>query len=543
MTERRSFYRKLAYMIAIAALWYPIYAISHPASVDSEGNRSQGGKLAQMRNEYQLSDAALGEIDPTSQTAELATLGLGGIAVQMLWDSAHQYQMKEDWSSLAAVLEQIVRLEPHFWTVWDFQGHNLSYNISVEFDDYRDRFWWVMKGIDFLKQGVKYNSTDPRFLARIAWFYGNKIGRADEHVQYRRLFRKQQEEKNERLTDNWLVSHEWNIQAQDLVDSGKPLRVYVGETADAHNTKPGERAPSAVLFFSEAAMSLINYADNIEVEGTFGDTAKTAWENASEEWLRYANRDLNTSYGYTVRLADLEPTRKQMDDLQQQLEKLAPGQKDKLRQAKVAALSEEERKALDKDPLKRNNDESALASNATPKTNVTWVEVILQAPPEARTEMRRLNDELVELQHKSNTIDTYRDIVNYNYWFTRCQAEPTDACLSARELLYQAEQAYKETKLFDAKKLYESAFAKWRTVLDQFPVLRSNSIMADDLVDDINKYKKVLGKIPGSKFPDKFVLQDMVDLNEGKQPVASPPPSTTPSTPTPKKNEASKRST
>src|SRR5262249_907269 len=208
MTERRSFYRKLAYMIAIAALWYPIYEISHPASVDSSGNRSQGGRLAQLRNEYQLSDAALGEIDPTSNTAELATLELAGVAVQLLWERAQQDQMKEDWGSLAAVLEQIVRLEPHFWTVWDFQGHNLSYNISVEFDDYRDRFWWVMKGIDFLKQGVKYNSTDPRFLARIAWFYGNKIGRADEHVQYRRLFKKQQEEKNERLTDNWLVAHQ-----------------------------------------------------------------------------------------------------------------------------------------------------------------------------------------------------------------------------------------------------------------------------------------------------------------------------------------------
>ena len=303
MTERRSFYRKLGYMIAIAILWFPIYEISHPASVDADGSRSPGGKLAQLRDEHQLSDAALGEIDPASQTAELATLGLGGVAVQLLWDSAHQYQMKEDWASLKAVLEQIIRLEPHFWTVWDFQGHNLSYNISVEFDDYRDRFYWVMQGIDFLKQGVKFNSTDPRFIARIGWFYGNKIGRADEHVQYRRLFKKQQEEKNERLTDNWLVAHDWYLQAQNLVDSGKPLRVYIGETADAHNTKPGERAPSALLFFSEAPMSLINYADNLEEDGTFGDTAKAAWENASEEWMRYASRDLNTSYGYTVQLA------------------------------------------------------------------------------------------------------------------------------------------------------------------------------------------------------------------------------------------------
>jgi cell division septation protein DedD len=128
---------------------------------------------------------------------------------------------------------------------------------------------------------------------------------------------------------------------------------------------------------------------------------------------------------------------------------------------------------------------------------------------------------MIELTHKVNTIDTYRDIVNYNYWWARCQAEPTDACLTAREKQYQAEQAYKDTKLFDSKKLYEEAFDQWRIVLDNYPVLRSNTIMADDLVDEINQYKKVLGKIPGTKFPEKFVLQDMIDLNDGKTPPAS----------------------
>ncbi|HZZ28006.1 MAG TPA: hypothetical protein VFE46_08385 [Pirellulales bacterium] len=524
MTERRSFYRKLGYIVAIAVLWFPIYEISHPASLDSSGNHSSGGKLAQLRDEHQLSDASLGEIDPASQTAELATLGLGGVAVQLLWNSAHQYQMREDWASLSAVLDQIIRLEPHFWSVWDFQGHNLSYNISVEFDDYRDRFYWVMYGIDFLKNGVKYNSTDPRFLARIGWFYGNKIGRADEHVQYRRLFKKQQEEKNERLTDNWLVSHDWYRQAENLVESGKPLRVYIGEAADAHTTKPGERAPSAVLFFSEAAMSLINYADNLEVEGTFGDTAKAAWQNASEEWSRYADRDLNTSYGYTVRLGDLELLQQQSDGLKQQLETLLPGQKEKIHQAKLAALSEAEAKALAKKPADRTAEENVAASGAEAKTKVAWEEVILQAPVESRPEARKLNDNLIEIDHKINTIDTYRDIVNYKYWWARCQAEPTEDCLLARERLYQADQAYKDTKLFDAKKLYEEAFAKWRLALDQYPVLRLSSIMADDLVDEINKYKKLIGKIPGSKFPDNFVLQDMIDLNEGKTPTLPPSP-------------------
>ncbi len=432
--------------------------------------------------------------------------------------------MKEDWASLKAVLEQIIRLEPHFWTVWDFQGHNLSYNISVEFDDYRDRFYWVMEGINFLKQGVKYNSTDPRFLARIGWFYGNKIGRADEHLQYRRLFRKQQEEKNERLTDNWLVAHDWYLQAENLVDSGKPLRVYIGETGDAHLTKPGERAPSALLFFSEGAMTLINYADNLEDEGTFGDTAKTAWENAAEEWMRYANRDLNTTYGYTVRLADYDGLRQQIDDLKKTLESKLPGEMEKIHQEKIAALKDDERQALEKKPQLRSQEEAGLAMSAAGKTKVTWAEVILRAPPEQRSELRKLNDELTEAEHKANTTDTYRDIVNYNYWLARCQSEPTEACLAARELMYQAQQAYKATKLFDAKKLYEDAFAKWRIVLDQYPVLRSSSIMADDLMDDINQYKKLLGKIPGSKFPQQFVLQDMIDLNEGKPPSSTSAP-------------------
>ncbi len=45
MTERRNFYRKLGYMIAIAVLWFPIYEISHPASIDADGNHLPGGKF------------------------------------------------------------------------------------------------------------------------------------------------------------------------------------------------------------------------------------------------------------------------------------------------------------------------------------------------------------------------------------------------------------------------------------------------------------------------------------------------------------------
>jgi hypothetical protein len=537
MSEHRSLYRIVAYLVVIAILSYPVYYLGHPASIDSNGDRSPGGLLAQKRDEFHLSQATLGEIDPTSQTMALATLGMRGAAVVLLWDAAHKYQMREDWNSLKPVVDQITRLQPNFWSIWDFQAHNLTYNISVEFDDYRDRFYWVMEGITKLKEGLKYNDTDPRFLARIGWFYGNKIGKADEHLQYRRLFKKQQEDKGAKLTDNWLVSNDWYRQAQDLVDSNRPLRVYISGEQEARRNKPGERAPSPLLFHSEAAMALINYAETIEEEEADGyfvdkDKAKAAWESAAAEWNKYSQRDISTSYNYTVRLADLEGLKALLESKQKELEQLLPGEKERATEAKRAKLSDAERAALDKKISERTAEERDQAFAAERKIDVTWDEVALRAPPESRTKARELADEIAELRQKTNTIDTYRDIVNYNYWLARCQSEPTDECLEARKLLFDAGQAYDvQGSLFDARDLYDKAFAKWRIVLDKFPVLRSNNIMADELMDEINKYKKILGKIAGAKFPSPFILQDMIDLNEGKRPASEDKSEAKPSQP------------
>jgi hypothetical protein len=524
MSEHRSFQRKIIYLILIGLLCIPLYIFGHPASIDASGVRTKGGILAQARDENHLSQATLGEIDPTSQVLELATLGFRGIAVQILWNSQHTYQMKEDWIGLSAVLEQIARLQPNFWSVWDYQSHNLSYNMSVEFDDYRDRFIWVMKGIDFLKKGLAYNATDPRFIARIGWIYGNKIGKADEHVQYRRLFRKQQEEAGEKHTDNWLVSNDWYLQAEDLVHSGRPLRVYISGEQEAKRNKPGEKAPSPLLFFSEAPMALINYSETMEEEGTFGDTAKAAWQSAAAGWNKYAQgQDLSTSYGYTIRLSEFDGVKARIASLKDQIEKLLPGEKEKAHQIKVAKLAPEEKAAMEKDYRQRRDQEIDLGAMAERKTAVSWEEVALRAPDNLRSEARQIAEEIAELEQKATTIDTYRDIVNYNYWQARCESEPTDDCLSARDLLFKAGEAYDvEGNLFKSRDLYEKSFKQWREVLDKYPVLRSNNIMADELNDEIEKYKKVIGKIPGAKMPEPFVLQDMLDLSQGKQ----PPPET-----------------
>jgi hypothetical protein len=51
------------------------------------------------------------------------------------------------------------------------------------------RYQWVKKGIEFLILGSHYNRDEPGILRQVGWFVGQKIGRADEHMQFRRMFR------------------------------------------------------------------------------------------------------------------------------------------------------------------------------------------------------------------------------------------------------------------------------------------------------------------------------------------------------------------
>ncbi len=94
----------------------------------------------------------LGEVDPASETIKLATLGLRGVAVNLLWEKANYYKKVEDWTNLTATLEQLAKLQPNFITFWKFQAWNLTYNVSVEFDDYHDRYYYVRRGIQFLRK-------------------------------------------------------------------------------------------------------------------------------------------------------------------------------------------------------------------------------------------------------------------------------------------------------------------------------------------------------------------------------------------------------
>ena len=185
---------------------------------------------------------------------KLATLGLRGVAANILWSWANYYKKIEDWDKLELTVNQIIRLQPNFVEVWDFQAHNLSYNVSVEFDDYRMRYQWVKKGIDFLILGTHYNREEPGLLEPGRLVHRPEDRPADEQKQFRRMFRDDkdfhelfrdngvevdQEQalgayynpetgREERRPDNWLVARLWFQRAVDavaFVESSDPRQI------------------------------------------------------------------------------------------------------------------------------------------------------------------------------------------------------------------------------------------------------------------------------------------------------------------------------
>jgi hypothetical protein len=484
----------LAALVAIAVLLVPLSLLSQPAD-----SSSPGGLLARLRSEAGLSQANLGEVDPAGETIRFATLGLKNIAVSLLWDRATHYKKVEDWTNLSATLEQLTKLQPNFYSVWDFQAHNLSYNISVEFDDYRDRYAWVMKGIEFLRDGISLNRREPRLLGRMGWFIGQKIGKSDEKRQFRKLF-KADDDFHERdrpgrtlpERDNWLVAREKFLAGQALADSGAPLK-----------TTP-------LIFHSEPMMTAINHARALEDDGVFGTRARDAWKLAGEEMRRYALREIPTSWNVPVRLGLEEDERERARRLAAELEALLPGQKAALEAARRDGLAPEQRAALDVPPAERSEAQQRLAAEAGAALVVDWAAVAREAPADLRPRAKQLAAQLKEAEETATIIARYREIVNFGFWRAICEAEVTEPALRARERTWQAERDFAAARLQPAKAGFEAAFRDWRELLDGSERLREDALFADELAAVVNRYRKLLEQLD-EPVPEPFILQDVVD--------------------------------
>ncbi|MCF0234756.1 MAG: hypothetical protein HUK22_07255, partial [Thermoguttaceae bacterium] len=290
-------YKKLYYVLLIALLLYPLYMLGNPAQRKDDGF-SEGGVLAQKRMENNLAEAKLGQIDPAGSAMQLATFGMRGVAISLLWNRSLEYEKRSDWDNVVATANQIITLEPHFITIWDFVGWKLAYNASAQFDDYRERYRWVIRGFEFVQRGTSYNQEAPKLYVRAGWTISQKIGIADEKKQYRRLFR-EDDELAERQSepgkifvsnrDNWLLGHAFYKKAEEL-----------------YETRNGDIGKETrLLFYGRAPLNRIRYAEWMEIDGcgvnktntpVFDEeNTATAWKMAQDDWTAYSSKVVSTT--------------------------------------------------------------------------------------------------------------------------------------------------------------------------------------------------------------------------------------------------------
>ncbi|MBI3877812.1 MAG: hypothetical protein HY300_17935 [Verrucomicrobia bacterium] len=121
----------------------------------------------------------------------LTTVALGGfrgLIANMLWIRANDLQQDEKFFEAVQLADWITKLQPHFTAVWVHQAWNMAYNISVKFPDPRDRWQWVSRGIELLRdEGLKYNPQETLIYRELAWFFQHKMGNNldAEHVYYK----------------------------------------------------------------------------------------------------------------------------------------------------------------------------------------------------------------------------------------------------------------------------------------------------------------------------------------------------------------------
>ncbi len=140
-------------------------------------SRAQWG-LTQQREELGLNRYT--ELRGAPPVLALTTVALGGfrgLISNALWMRAEDLQDQDKFFEMVQLADWITKLEPHFPQVWMEQAWNMAYNISVKFNSPADRWRWVKRGIDLLRDdGLRYNPYDVPIHHELAWIYQFKMG-------------------------------------------------------------------------------------------------------------------------------------------------------------------------------------------------------------------------------------------------------------------------------------------------------------------------------------------------------------------------------
>jgi excisionase family DNA binding protein len=176
--QQQSLFRKIVYILLIVAIFTTTLILRR---ADGFGIDSQGQAL-------EIREENLGEVELAGSAFRLMLTGSRGFAVLVLWWTATEKQKRHEWNELELLVKSVTKLQPHFITPWMFQSWNLAYNVSMESDLVRDKYFYITEGVKLLADGEKLNRNNPDLRFYLGFCNQHKIGLADEANSFRCLY-------------------------------------------------------------------------------------------------------------------------------------------------------------------------------------------------------------------------------------------------------------------------------------------------------------------------------------------------------------------
>src|SRR5207244_193706 len=174
--QQQARYRKLTYTVLILALFVG-GLVWRKLVVESKAEQ------------LQLREVDRGEVELTGSALRLVLTGSRGLAVTFLWADVLEKQKRHRWNEVELLVNSITELQPHFITPWLFQSWNLAFNVAVENDRPRDKYYYVSRGLERLAAGERRNAMpgNPDLRYHMGMYLQIKIGSSDEKMTMRSL--------------------------------------------------------------------------------------------------------------------------------------------------------------------------------------------------------------------------------------------------------------------------------------------------------------------------------------------------------------------
>lgn len=134
--------------------------------------------LNRSREELGLTrTAVISNAPPVLAFTTVALGGFRGLIANALWIRTTELQEDGKYFEAVQLADWITKLQPHMTQVWANQAWNMAYNISVKFPDPQDRWLWVQRGIELLRdEGLRYNPDQALMYRELGWIYQHKMG-------------------------------------------------------------------------------------------------------------------------------------------------------------------------------------------------------------------------------------------------------------------------------------------------------------------------------------------------------------------------------